>query len=157
MCNFSLRSSKLAFRILREGKEVARDIKRSREVMIGRWSALSGQMLGLMLQEMIGFKGLFEHHTLSGLVQLPSAVSRVGILAGRAICMLYSCNISIRGSMRCGGLYNLRFLSSSQSGWCLLKSPSQSIWSVGRGRAVARFSLRYVWRASMARLLLQSL
>ena len=59
--------------------------------------------------------------------------------------------------MRCGGLYSLRFLSSSQSGWCLLKSPSQSIWSVGRGRAVARFSLRYVWRASMARLSLQLL
>ena len=62
VCNFSLRSSKLAFCILREGKEVARDIERLREVMMGRWSALGGWMLGLMLQEMIGFEGLFERH-----------------------------------------------------------------------------------------------
>ena len=136
---------------------MAHDIERLREVTMGRWSALSGRMLGLVLQEMIGFKGLFECHMLSGLVQLPSTVSSVGIPEGRAICISYSCKVSISGSMRCGGLYSLWFLSSSQSGWCLLKSPSQSIWSVGRGRAVARFSLRYVRRASMARLLLLDL
>ena len=44
-------------------------------VMTGRWSALGGQRLGLVMQEMIRFEGLFECQTLSGLVQLPDVDS----------------------------------------------------------------------------------
>ena len=58
VCSFSLRSAKLAQSILQKGKVVAHDIEGSREMMMRRWSALGGWMLGLMLQEMIGFEGL---------------------------------------------------------------------------------------------------
>ena len=57
-------------------------------------------MLGLMLQEMTGFKGLFECQTLLGLVQFPSTILRVGIPGGRASCMSNSWMVSIRGSIK---------------------------------------------------------
>ena len=46
-----------------------------------------GQIPGLMLQVTMGSIGLFDLQTLSGLVQLPCAVSYVGIPGGSVNCM----------------------------------------------------------------------
>lgn len=50
-----------------------------------------------------------------------------------------------------------RLAAFSQRGWCLLKSPSQSIWSFGRGRTEEIEWWRKVERAERESLLVQSL
>ena len=65
----------------------------------------------------MGSVGLFDLHTLSGLVQLPCTVSYMGIPKGRVSIMSWSVNRSRRGSINLSELNNRWFLSSSQSGW----------------------------------------
>ena len=98
---------KLAFLMLHEENGGACDIVRSRMVTMGRWSAFGGRMLGFVLQEIMRFVRLFDLHTLSGLVQLPATDLYVGLLGGRARIISNSCMVSIKGSIRWGGLNNL--------------------------------------------------
>ena len=50
-------------------------IDRCRIMMIGRWSAFGGCRLGLVSQETMRFRGLFDLQTLLGHVQLPTTDS----------------------------------------------------------------------------------
>ena len=88
---------------------------------------MGGRILGLTLQVMIGLLGSLDLQMLSGLVQLPWAVSYVGIPAGRASCISCMVRISISRLMRGGVLKTLQFLSTSHSRWCQLKLPNHSM------------------------------
>ena len=70
-----LRDVKSTHLMLRVGNGVVHRIDRSKIMMIGRWSAFGGRILGLVSQEMMRFRGLFDFQTLSGLVQLPTTDS----------------------------------------------------------------------------------
>lgn len=67
-CSVSLMVVKLAVLKLWVGCEMAWEISKFNSVMIGRWSVQGGCRMGLMLYEMMGFIGLLECQTLSGLV-----------------------------------------------------------------------------------------
>ena len=70
--SMSLRDVKSTCLMLWVGKWVAHRIDRSSIMMIGRWSAFGGCILGLVSQEMMRFRGLFDLQMLSGVVQLPT-------------------------------------------------------------------------------------
>ena len=112
-----------------------------------------GRIPGFVLQVMMGSIGLFDLHTLLGLVQLPCTVLYVGIPKGRVSIMSWSVIRSRRGLINLSELNNQWFLSSSQSGWSQLKSPTKHVVS---GCIFALVS-RYVLSTSVDRLLVQSL
>lgn len=92
-------------------------------------------MEGSTSHRVIGSFGLSLRQMLSGCVQLEVTVSYVGISGGSAITMLCSVMRSTRGLIMPAVLYRCWLSLVSQRGWCRLKSPSQSMWSVGDGSA----------------------
>ena len=101
---------KSAFHMLHKRKSVANETDRSNSMMIRRWSVCGGQTL--VLHEITGSMWLLFHQMWSGQVQLPSAVSYVGVPRGSAKFMLDHWMRSMSGLMGCGGLKSLWFFSS---------------------------------------------
>ena len=64
---------------------------------------------------------------------------------------------SKRGEIILAKLKRCRFVAASQSRWCQLKSPKYSMWSLGEGSTSRGCSSKYVWRAVVVELLMQSL
>ena len=64
---------------------------------------------------------------------------------------------SKRGEIISAKLKRCQFVAASQSGWCRFKSPNHSMWSLGEGSASHGCSSKYVWRAVVVELLMQSL
>ena len=92
-------------------------------------------MLSLMLQVMMGSTGLFDHQTLSGLVQFPRAVSYVGKPKGYARTILWLTIRSKRGSMR----FSMTLASN------LVKLGREEWFSVAVWRDVSIQSLLMMW------------
>ena len=68
----------------------ARGTGMSKQVTMGRWSALMGQIEGSVSQERSKLRAWCESQMLSGRVQLCMADSYVGIPEGRAMAMSWS-------------------------------------------------------------------
>ena len=64
---------------------------------------------------------------------------------------------SKRGEIISAELKRCQFVAASQSGWCQLKSPNHSMWSLGEGSALCGCLSKYVWRVVVVELLVQSL
>ena len=92
-------------------------------------------MEGSTLHKVIGLFGLLLCQTLSGCIQLEVMVLYVGIFSGNVITMLCSVMRLISGLIMPAELYRCQLLLVSQRGWCWLKLPSQSMWSVGDASA----------------------
>jgi hypothetical protein len=99
-------------------------------IIIGKWSVLTGCILGSALQYISKLIREPEMKTLSGHVRFcVLSARRVGMYFGSAISMLYTDIMSriswVRSRLAVLKRWWLR--SSSQKGWCRLKSPSHII------------------------------
>ena len=101
------------------GSALATD--RSTTVMMGRWSTCTGLREGY---EIIRLRALWVIQALSGHVQLWAAISYVGVPGGSTRC---SCGGCSKGAEHHLQRVEVVVVCCFPEGWCLLKSPSQSI------------------------------